>query len=148
MAEEEVKKAAPAANDTKPASRPEGNARPTSRPEGNTRPASRPEGSTRPAPREGGSRPGGDRRYNRDGDNNRRYDRRPRRGRRRKVCNFCVDKAKSVDYKDVAKLSKYITERGKILPRRVTGNCAKHQRQVTEAIKRARNVALMPYTVD
>ena len=82
-------------------------------------------------------------------DGGKRYDRRPRRGgRRRKVCNFCVDKAKEVDYKDVAKLSKYITERGKILPRRVTGNCAKHQRQVTEAIKRARNVALMPYTVD
>ena len=127
MAEEEVKKAAPASSEAKP--------------------ASRPEGGTRPASREGGNRPGGDRRYNRD-DNNRRYDRRPRRGRRRKVCNFCVDKAKEVDYKDVAKLSKYITERGKILPRRVTGNCAKHQRQVTEAIKRARNVALMPYTVD
>lgn len=131
MAEEEVKKAAPASGDAKP--------------------ASRSEGSARPASREGGSRPGGDRRYNRDrdGGSDRRYDRRPRRGgRRRKVCNFCVDKATSVDYKDVAKLSKYITERGKILPRRVTGNCAKHQRQVTEAIKRARNVALMPYTVD
>ena len=124
------KKQRPATGDAKPAS---------SRPEGSARPASRSEGDGR--------------RYNnrsdRDGDGGKRYDRRPRRGgRRRKVCNFCVDKAKEVDYKDVAKLSKYITERGKILPRRVTGNCAKHQRQVTEAIKRARNVALMPYTVD
>lgn len=68
-----------------------------------------------------------------------------RRGRRR-VCSFCVDKAESVDYKDTAKLRKYITERGKILPRRISGNCAKHQRQLTEAIKRARIVALLPFT--
>ena len=70
-----------------------------------------------------------------------------RRGRRR-VCSFCVDKVDYVDYKDVAKLRKYITERGKILPRRISGNCAKHQRCVTEAIKRARIVALLPYTND
>ena len=70
-----------------------------------------------------------------------------RRGRRR-VCSFCVDKADSIDYKDTAKLRKYITERGKILPRRISGNCAKHQRQLTEAIKRARIVALLPYTND
>lgn len=68
-----------------------------------------------------------------------------RRGRRR-VCSFCVDKADSVDYKDTAKLRKYITERGKILPRRISGNCAKHQRCLTEAIKRARTIALLPYT--
>ena len=68
-----------------------------------------------------------------------------RRGRRR-VCSFCVDKAESIDYKDTAKLRKYITERGKILPRRISGNCAKHQRELTEAIKRARIVALLPYT--
>ena len=65
---------------------------------------------------------------------------------RKKVCSFCVDKAESIDYKDVAKLRKYITERGKIVPRRVTGTCAQHQRDLTTAIKRARHVALLPYT--
>ncbi|NLF80567.1 MAG: 30S ribosomal protein S18 [Clostridia bacterium] len=69
----------------------------------------------------------------------------PRRGRRR-VCSFCADKSEFIDYKDTAKLRKYITERGKILPRRISGNCAKHQRELTEAIKRARIVALLPYT--
>lgn len=66
-----------------------------------------------------------------------------RRGgkRRPKVCFFCVDKIEHVDYKDVEKLRKYVSERGKIMPRRVTGNCAKHQRQLTEAIKRARYMA-------
>ncbi len=72
---------------------------------------------------------------------------RNRRGRRR-VCAFCVDKVDYIDYKDAAKLRKYITERGKILPRRISGNCAKHQRSLTEAIKRARIVALLPYTND
>ena len=72
---------------------------------------------------------------------------RNRRGRRR-VCSFCVDKVDYIDYKDTAKLRKYITERGKILPRRISGNCAKHQRCLTEAIKRARIVALLPYTND
>ena len=72
-------------------------------------------------------------------------DRRPRR----KVCAFCVDKEHSfIDYKDTNKLKRYISERGKILPRRITGNCAKHQRALTVAIKRARHVALLPYTVD
>ena len=72
------------------------------------------------------------------------------RGRRprRKVCSFCVDKVESIDYKDVAKLRRFITERGKILPRRISGNCAKHQRQVTLAIKRARNIALLPFTAE
>ena len=72
------------------------------------------------------------------------------RGRRprRKVCSFCVDKVEELDYKDVAKLRRYITERGKILPRRISGNCAKHQRQMTTAIKRARNVALLPFTCE
>ena len=65
---------------------------------------------------------------------------------RRKVCSFCVDKVEHIDYKDVAKLRRFITERGKILPRRISGNCAKHQRELTEAIKRARIVALLPYT--
>ncbi|WDV45866.1 30S ribosomal protein S18 [Clostridiaceae bacterium M8S5] len=68
--------------------------------------------------------------------------------RKKKVCNFCVDKVDSVDYKDINKLKKYITERGKILPRRITGTCAKHQRQVTQAIKRARTIALLPYTAE
>ena len=72
------------------------------------------------------------------------------RGRRprKKVCSFCVDKVDHIDYKDVAKLRRFITERGKILPRRISGNCAKHQRQVTVAIKRARNIALLPFTAE
>ncbi|MGI6629671.1 MAG: 30S ribosomal protein S18 [Bacillota bacterium] len=72
---------------------------------------------------------------------------RGRRGRKR-VCSFCVDKIDYIDYKDVNKLKKYITERGKILPRRISGNCAKHQRGLTLAIKRARNIALLPYTTE
>lgn len=72
---------------------------------------------------------------------------RGRRGRRR-VCAFCVDKAKDIDHKDTSKLRKYITERGKILPRRISGNCAKHQRCLTEAIKRSRAIALLPYNND
>jgi small subunit ribosomal protein S18 len=74
----------------------------------------------------------------------------PMRARRakKKVCVFCVDKVDSIDYKDTAKLRKYVSERGKILPRRITGNCAKHQRALTSAIKRARHVALMPYVQD
>lgn len=73
-----------------------------------------------------------------------------RRGgmRRKKVCQFCADKNKSIDYKDVDTLKKYVTERGKILPRRITGNCAKHQRALTVSVKRSRHIALMPYTVD
>ena len=68
--------------------------------------------------------------------------------KRRKVCQFCVDKATFVDYKEIEKLKKFTSERGKILPRRATGACAMHQRQLTEAIKRSRQVALMPYIVD
>ena len=68
--------------------------------------------------------------------------------KRRKVCQFCVDKAQFVDYKDTAKLKKYLSERSKILPRRTTGACAYHQRMLTEAIKRARQVALLPYVTD
>ena len=67
---------------------------------------------------------------------------------RRKVCTFCVDKVQLIDYKDVARLRRFITERGKILPRRMTGTCAKHQRQLSTAIKRARTVALLPYTAE
>ena len=67
--------------------------------------------------------------------------------RRKKVCVFC-GKDNVIGYKDTAKLKRYVSERGKILPRRITGNCAKHQRALTVAIKRARHVALMPYSVD
>ena len=73
-----------------------------------------------------------------------------RRGgmRRKKVCQFCADKTEVIDYKDVDKLKKYVTERGKILPKRITGTCAMHQREVTTAIKRARVVALLPFDAD
>jgi small subunit ribosomal protein S18 len=85
-------------------------------------------GSTGGAPR-GGMRRGGPR-------------------RRPKFCYYCVEKQEKVDYKDAEKLRKYVSERGKIIPRRVTGNCAKHQRLLTEAIKRARYMALLPYSLD
>ncbi len=73
-----------------------------------------------------------------------------RRGgmRRRKVCQFCADKTSTIDYKDVDTLKEFVTERGKILPKRITGTCAMHQRELTRAIKRARIVALLPYTQD
>ena len=67
---------------------------------------------------------------------------------RRKVCAFCVEKATSIDYKDVPKIKKFTSEKGKILPRRISGVCAKHQRQLTTAIKRARHIALLPYTAE
>jgi len=70
------------------------------------------------------------------------------RRRRRKVCTFCVDKIRVVDYKDAGRLRRFLTERGKILPRRISGNCANHQRQLTRAIKRARQLALLPYVID
>jgi small subunit ribosomal protein S18 len=70
-----------------------------------------------------------------------------RRGKKR-VCSFCVDGVKHIDYKEIGKLRRYITERGKILPRRISGNCASHQRQLTIAIKRARHVALLPFTAE
>ena len=72
------------------------------------------------------------------------------RGRkgRRKVCSFCVDKIDTIDYKAVARLRRFVSERAKILPRRVTGTCARHQRELTVAIKRARQIALMPFVSD
>ena len=79
-----------------------------------------------------------------DREQNSNFKRKPRK----KVCQFCADKTNIIDYKDAAKLRKYVSERGKILPRRITGNCAKHQRALTTAIKRARHVSLMPYTQD
>jgi small subunit ribosomal protein S18 len=72
------------------------------------------------------------------------------RGRKpkRRVCSFCVDKIEHIDYKDAARLRRYITERGKIMPRRISGNCAAHQRELTVAVKRARVVALLPFTME
>ena len=89
-----------------------------------------------------------------DGDDD--QDRRPmgggraggRRMHRRRVCRFCIDKVDLIDFKDVKLLQNYLPERGKILPRRISGNCATHQRMLAEAIKRARNIALLPYTTD
>ncbi len=75
---------------------------------------------------------------------------RPQRARRprKKVCVFCVDKVEHIDYKDTAKLRRFISERGKIVPRRISGNCAKHQRQLTTAVKRARMIALLPFVAE
>ena len=75
---------------------------------------------------------------------------RPFRARKakKKVCQFCVDKVQDIDYKDIAKLRRYVSERAKILPRRITGTCAKHQRQLTTAIKRARHIALLPFSAE
>lgn len=70
------------------------------------------------------------------------------RGRKpkRKICSYCVDKIENVDYKQYEKLKRFVTERSKVLPRRISGNCARHQRQLTKAIKRARIMALMPFS--
>jgi len=109
------------------------------------RPAAAPSGSPRPAggpPREGrpAGRPGG--RPSGPGDRKRRFQ------IRRKVCRFCVDKTPFIDYKDLKTLKFFITERGKILPRRISGNCARHQREITVAIQRSRNIALLPFSGD
>ncbi len=84
-------------------------------------------------------------RNEREERNNRRLN---RKGGRKKVCTFCADKIKDIDYKDVAKLRRYVSERAKILPRRVTGTCAYHQRSLTVAIKRARHLSLLPFSND
>ncbi len=68
--------------------------------------------------------------------------------RKKKVCVFCAEKVEQIDYKDAAKLRKFVSERSKILPRRITGTCAKHQRELTTAVKRARQVAILPYISD
>ncbi len=83
----------------------------------------------------------------------RRQDARERRGEksfffRKKICKFCADKASGIDYKDVLRLQKFITEKGKILPSRISGNCAPHQRSLARAIKFARAIALLPYTAE
>jgi small subunit ribosomal protein S18 len=124
--------------------------------------APEPAATTAPAPSESApsvereSRPSyGDRDSGSPSGGDRGRDERPRRrsgggggGRfgRRRVCSFCVDKVDSIDYKEPAKLRRYISDRGKIEPRRKTGTCAKHQRMLTLALKRARHVALLPFT--
>ncbi len=75
-------------------------------------------------------------------------DRDGRHRKRRKVCQFCVDRCQSIDYKDTPRLRRYLSDRSKILPRRTTGTCAQHQRQLMVAIKRARQIALLPYVTD
>lgn len=67
---------------------------------------------------------------------------------RRKICTFCADKSLKIDYKDINRLSSYVNDRGRILPRRATGNCAKHQRKIAKAVERARQIALLPYSAD
>jgi len=74
--------------------------------------------------------------------------RKVKRFRRRKVCRFCLEKILYIDYKDQRRLRGFITERGKIIPRRISGNCTYHQRQLTTAIKRARHIALLPFTAE
>lgn len=76
------------------------------------------------------------------------FKRPPKRMPKKKVCAFCVEKIEDIDYKDVVRLRKFITEKGKMLPRRMTGVCAKHQRVLAQAIKRARQMALLPYKAD
>ncbi len=71
-----------------------------------------------------------------------------RRPYRRKICKFCSEKVESIEYRDTARLTKFVSERGKILPRRISGNCARHQRQMVRAVKRARAIALMPYVAE
>ncbi|HWV39899.1 MAG TPA: 30S ribosomal protein S18 [Vulgatibacter sp.] len=104
------------------------------------------EGATgaRPGGEERASRPAGEERSGRGGGGG--FGGRRGFGRR-KVCRFCADKTAVIDYKDAATLKLFLTERGKIIPRRISGNCATHQRQVASAIKRGRQVALLPYTI-
>ena len=83
--------------------------------------------------------------YNRN-DNSQRKPAKKRTFTRKKVCRFCSDESLVIDYKETRTLKNFVTERGKIIPRRIYGNCAKHQRQMTEAIKRARQIALLPYS--
>jgi small subunit ribosomal protein S18 len=113
-------------------------------------------GGSRPGGFGGGFGGGGFRGGDRDRDRGDRGDRDERGGEegggrrgfgRRKVCRFCADKALKVDYKDQGQLKYFLTERGKIIPRRISGNCAKHQREVATAVKRARMLAILPYTV-
>ena len=76
------------------------------------------------------------------------FTKKPKRVSKKKVCMFCADRAKTIDYKDVATLKRFVTEKGKIVPRRQTGTCSMHQREITTAVKRARNVAILPYRAE
>jgi small subunit ribosomal protein S18 len=76
------------------------------------------------------------------------FDKNQRNRKRKKICQFCADKSDFIDYKDTIKLRRFLSDRSKILPRRTTGTCAQHQRELTEAIKRARQIALLPYVTD
>lgn len=105
---------------------------------------SRPMGSRPSGPRTEGGRPGG--RPGGPGGGRPGGDRKRRFQVRKKVCRFCVDKTPFIDYKDLKTLKFFITERGKILPRRISGNCARHQREITVAIQRSRNIALLPFS--
>jgi small subunit ribosomal protein S18 len=113
-------------------------------------------GGSRPGGFGGGGFGGGGGGFGRGGDRDRDRDERGDRGGeeggrrgfgRRKVCRFCADKGLKVDYKDQGQMKYFLTERGKIIPRRISGNCAKHQREVATAIKRGRMLAILPYTV-
>lgn len=95
-----------------------------------------------------GRRFNGDEDFDRGGRGGGAQGRGGRRMRRRRICRFCIEKVDIIDFKDTRFLQNYIPERGKILPRRISGNCAIHQRMLAEAIKRARNIALLPYTTD
>jgi len=88
-----------------------------------------------------------DRERNRNSKDND-FDKPNKRPQKKRVCQFCVDKVEYIDYKEIAKIKPYTSDRGKILPRRVKGTCAAHQRQLTTAIKRARHIALLPFIVD
>lgn len=77
-----------------------------------------------------------------------RFGRKPAYALRKKVCRFCTEKRAAPDYKDVPRLQKFLTEKGKIMPSRITGNCAKHQRQLARAIKKARAISLLPYVAE
>ena len=101
-------------------------------------------GGPRPGGSGGGRGGGGGDRDDRGGGSRYGGPRRPRR----KVCSFCVDKVKKIDFKDIGRIRRYVSERGKIDPRRKSGNCAKHQRMLTTALKRARHMAMLPYTAD
>lgn len=97
---------------------------------------------------ERGRRYNGDEDFDRGGRSQQGAGRGGRRMRRRRICRFCIEKVDIIDFKDTRFLQNFIPERGKILPRRISGNCAIHQRMLAEAIKRARNIALLPYTTD
>lgn len=90
----------------------------------------------------------GTRKFNNRNNNNDDDSMQRQRRIKKKVCSFCADKNLVIDYKDADKLKKFVSEKGKILPRRVTGLCAKHQREMTVAIKRARHIGLLPYTAE